>query len=207
MKKIIFSTILAFLFAFNAQAQEGETSNDDYNKWQARVRVLAVAPATYFYDDVNGVEVDISTSFAPEIDITYFFSRLMSAELMVTNSKHDVEIKGGGNLGSISILSPTLSLQHHFYLNKFKPYVGAGLNYNMFHGEDAGDLDAIEYKNDVGYLLQGGIDYSLSDKWFINLDFKKVFLKTEVTANNDASSTSKMNVDPIMVGFGVGMKF
>lgn len=208
MRKLVFSTFLTCLFVFNAQAQDDETtSSDDYNKWQARVRVLAIAPAAYFYDDVNGVEVDMSSSFAPAIDITYFFSKYISAEMMITNSTHDVETQSGGDLGNISILAPTFSLQYHFHLNKFKPYIGVGINYNVFHGEDAGNLDAIEYKNDLGYLFQGGIDYSLSDKWFLNLDFKKVFLKTELTFDNDASTTNDLNVDPIMIGFGVGMKF
>ncbi|MFK7782746.1 OmpW/AlkL family protein [Psychroserpens sp.] len=208
MKKLILSTIITCLFVFNAQAQDEEKTNDeDYNKWQARVRVVMVDPATYFYDNVDGIEVELSTAFAPEIDITYFLSRKMSVELMLTTSTHDVKIADGNNLGSISLLSPTLSLQHHFYSNDFKPYVGAGINYTSFYNEDAGDLNSIDYKNQVGYLIQAGLDYNLSEKWFINFDFKKVFLKTEVTANNDSTSTAEVNVDPIIIGFGVGMKF
>jgi outer membrane protein len=207
MRKIIFSAIFACLFVVNSQAQDDKISDGNYDKWQARVRVLYVAPSPYFFDNVNGVEVDISSSFAPGIDVSYFFSRKMSAELMFTTSTHDVEIKDGADLGNISLLSPTLSLQHHFYLNKFKPYLGAGLSYTAFYGEDPGELDAIEYKNEVGYLIQAGIDYNISDKWFLNIDFKKIFLKSEVTANNDSSNTAEVNLDPIMLGFGVGMKF
>ena len=97
--------------------------------------------------------------------------------------------------------------QHHFFLDNFKPYLGAGLNYTAFSDDDSGDLSAIEYKDQVGYILQAGIDYMITDKWFVNLDFRKMFLKTEVTANNDPDTTNEVNVDPIILGFGVGMKF
>lgn len=209
MKKIIFSAILAFLVAFNMNAQEQEeaTFDDDYNKWQVRVRAVAVAPSPYFYDAINGFNPDISTAFAPEIDITHFLSKKISLELMLTTSKHDVEIKDGPDLGSISILPPTLSLQYHFYLNDFKPYIGTGLSYALFYGEDAGDLNSIDYKDALGYVLQAGIDYNLNDKWFINLDFKKMYLKTEITPDNDSTLTSEANLDPIIAGIGIGMKF
>ena len=35
---------------------------------------------------------------------------------------------------------------------------------------------------------------------------KKLFLKTDVTVNG-APDTSEVNIDPLIVGLGVGMKF
>lgn len=216
MKKILFSTLITCLFVFNVNAQEEESPskeelNNTYkeaqNKWQLRVRAIAVAPAPYFYDAIGGVEVDYSTAFAPEVDITYFMSRNMALELMLTSTKHDVEVNGEVDLGNVSLLPPTLSLQYHFFLGDFKPYVGAGINYTIFYGEDAGDLDDIEYKNEFGYAVQAGLDYNLNDKWFLNLDFKKMFLNTEITVNNDSANAVKANLDPLFFGFGVGMKF
>lgn len=210
MKKIIFSALFCCLFVFSVQAQDKEEViyNEGYSGWQARVRAVYVAPATYFYRNVDGIEVDLSSTIAPEIDVSYFFTRKMSVEMMFITSTHDVQIEGGANLGSISLLSPTISLLHHFYINEdFKPYLGAGLNYTSFYNEDAGDLSSIEYKNDIGYAIQAGIDYNINDKWFVNLDFKKIYLKTEVTGNNDSTSTSEVNVDPIILGFGIGRKF
>lgn len=207
MKNIIFSTIIACLFISNVQAQEKSQLDTDYNKWQLRIRAISLTPSPYFFDTINGFNPDISTAYAPEIDITYFFSRNMAVELMLTTTKHDVQVEDVADLGSVSLLPPTLTLQYHFRLGDFKPYIGSGLNYTMFYGEEAGDLDTISYKNEIGYVLQAGIDYSLSDKWFINVDFKKIFLRTEVTPNNDSDSMVETNLDPIILGFGVGMKF
>ncbi len=215
MKKILLCTLITCFCVFNVNAQDEENTSPEGentykkapNKWQLRVRAIAVAPEPYFYDTIDGFDLDISTAFAPEVDITYFLSKNIALELMLSTSKHDLEIEDGTDLGSVSILPPTLSLQYHFYYKNFKPYLGAGINYTLFYGEDSGDLEDIEYKNQVGYALQAGLDYNISDKWFINLDFKKMFLKTEITPDNDSNSSVEANLDPLFLGFGVGMKF
>ena len=210
MKKIIFSAILACLFVFNIQAQDEPTSNDettsneDYSKWQIRFRILSVIPSPS--DDIDGVDVDISTTFTPEFDFIYFFNRNIAAELILATSKHDVEIENGADLGHVWLLPPTLNLQYHFYADDFKPYVGAGINYTIFYGVDGGDLDDIDYDSAIGFSLQAGVDYNLNEKWFLNLDVKKLFLETDVTPKG-ASESSKVGIDPLIVGFGLGMKF
>ncbi|MBN8086385.1 OmpW family protein, partial [Vibrio vulnificus] len=68
----------------------------------------------------------------------------------------------------------------------FKPYVGAGVNYTIFYNEKSGAAKDIKYDNKFGWGYQFGFDIDLSDKFFINVDFKKLFLKTDVTV--DASN-------------------
>ncbi|WP_299335547.1 OmpW family outer membrane protein [uncultured Psychroserpens sp.] len=206
MKKIIFALVMTGLFSMvNVNAQE-TTSNDnaDFSKWQARFRVIAVVPSPD--DDIDGADVDISTTFVPEVDFTYFFNKNLAAELILATTKHEVEIENGPDLGYVWLLPPTLNLQYHFYADDFKPYVGAGINYTIFYGEDAGDAEDIDYENSVGFSLQAGLDYNLNDKWFLNLDVKKLFLNTDVTVNNDSESV-KVDINPLVVGLGVGLKF
>jgi outer membrane protein len=204
MKKIIFSTILTCLFVFNTQAQDETISNDDYSKWQARFRIISVIPSPG--DDIVGADIDISTTFVPELDFTYFFTKNISAELILATTKHDVEIENGADLGHVWLLPPTLSFQYHFYADKFKPYVGAGINYTLFYGIDEGDLEDIDYENTIGFSLQTGLDYSLNEKWFLNLDIKKIFLKTDVTVNNSPEDV-EVEINPLVIGVGFGMKF
>lgn len=207
MKKLIFALLMTGLFSLtNVNAQDANTTDDiSYNKWQARFRVIAVAPSPD--DDIDGANIDISTTFVPEVDFTYFFNRNFAAELILATTKHEVEIEDGADLGYVWLLPPTLNLQYHFYADDFKPYVGAGVNYTIFYSADPGDLDDIDYKNAVGFSLQAGLDYNLDDKWFLNLDVKKLFLKTDVTPNNDSSGDVEVNIDPLVVGLGVGLKF
>ena len=63
-----------------------------------------------------------------------------------------------------------------------------------------------------GFAFQGGIDYDLNEKWFLNFDAKYILLKTDVTvdASNLAAGLSipaKVDINPLLIGFGLGMRF
>ncbi|MDH7914009.1 OmpW family outer membrane protein [Winogradskyella sp. SYSU M77433] len=203
MKKILLF-VLAIGFTFSVKAQE-EQSTGDYNKWQARFRLISVIPSPS--DDIDGADVDISTSFVPELDFTYFFTKNIAAELILGTTKHNVDVEGT-DLGHVWSLPPTLNLQYHFFADNFKPYVGAGVNYTFFYGVDEGDVAGMDYENSFGFSLQAGLDYNLNDKWFLNLDIKKLFLSTDVDVDlGDATLPVEVDIDPLIIGLGVGMKF
>ncbi|WJJ99107.1 OmpW/AlkL family protein [Elizabethkingia anophelis] len=181
--------------------------------WQVRLRGISVQPNEKSTIDVIGGNANVSNSYIPEVDFTYFFNKNIAAELILGTTKHNVNAEntslGNVNLGSVWLLPPTLTLQYHFYPTKtIKPYVGAGINYTFFYSSKPGDVTHVDYKNNAGIALQGGIDYMINDKFFINFDMKKIFLKTDVTV--DAAGTNipaKVTLDPFLWGFGVGMKF
>lgn len=214
MRKLLFLAGLLFTVSLSAQ------------NWQVRLRGVAVQPNEKSEVSAIGGDVNISNSFIPELDFTYFFNKNVAAELILGTTKHDVKTTGsnltaiGGpasaevDLGSVWLLPPTLTLQYHFYPTKtLKPYLGAGLNYTIFYSVDEGSVvKGLDYDNAIGFALQGGLDYMLNDKYFLNFDIKKLFLKTDV--NVDATNLApglkipaEVNIDPLLIGFGVGMKF
>ncbi|TYB77345.1 OmpW family protein [Bizionia saleffrena] len=209
MKKVIFSALMLFAFIFNAQAQDDDKMNADFNKWQARFRVVTVIPSPG--DNLDGLDVDLSTSYIPEIDITYFFTRNIAAELILGTTKHEVEVGNSlatTDLGHVWLLPPTLNLQYHFYAGDFKPYIGAGINYTFFYEIDEGAVAGMEYDDAFGVSFQAGLDYNLDDKWFLNLDIKKLLLSTDVNVDTGAGVLPvEVDINPLMVGIGVGRKF
>ncbi len=230
MKKLILSVMaLTFLGLTTVSAQtEKEDLSPDLKRWQVRLRGVAVVPDESSTIGVIGGNASISSTFIPEIDFTYFFTKNFAAELILGTSKHDVKTTGsdisaiGGptkaniDLGSVRILPPTLTFQYHFFPladKSFKPYVGAGINYTIFYDAKEGNtVKSIKYDNAVGYAFQLGLDYMLTDKFFVNIDAKKLFLSTDVTvdASNLAPGLSipaEVDIDPWLFGFGVGMRF
>lgn len=206
MRKLLFLAGLLFTVSLSAQ------------NWQVRLRGVAVQPNEKSEVSAIGGDVNISNSFIPELDFTYFFNKNFAAELILGTTKHDVvdekSALGDVDLGSVWLLPPTLTLQYHFYPTKtLKPYLGAGLNYTIFYGVKSGAVKDVNYDNALGFALQGGVDYMLNDKYFLNFDLKKLFLKTDVdvdASNAVPGATSvpaKVNIDPLLIGFGVGMKF
>ncbi|RSC93031.1 OmpW/AlkL family protein [Tenacibaculum singaporense] len=211
MKKIILSIVLGTLFFSNVNAQE-TTKTNDFKKWQARFRWVSVLPNESATIGTIGGDVEIGKSFIPELDFTYYFTENIAAELILGTTNHDVKAVntalGDVNLGDVWLLPPTLTLQYHFYINDFKPYVGAGVNYTIFYNADPGAVVDVDYENGFGYALQLGFDYDLDDTWFLNVDAKYVGLSTDVSVNAGiATVPAEVDINPLLIGFGVGMRF
>lgn len=205
MKKLLLSVIVIMLISINAISQE---DSNDFNRWQVRLRVIAIIPDVD--DDLDDAKVDVSTAVVPELDFTYFFDENWAAELILATTKHDVDVDlgTGVDLGHVWILPPTLSLQYHFTGGTVKPYLGAGINYTFFYGIDEGDVVDMDYDDAVGFSMQGGLDFDLNDYWFLNLDIKKLLLTTDVKVNiGDGIIPVEVDINPWIVGVGVGVKF
>jgi outer membrane protein len=192
-----------------------------------RARGLAVLPqekGTLNNTSLGNIgTVDVGNDYIPEVDFSYFFTDNIAAELIAGTSRHKVKgnLNGLGNsieIGKVSLLPPTLTVQYHFLpKERISPYVGAGLNYTLFYNEDAAktansaglSVTKTDYKNRFGFALQAGVDVALTGAWSLNLDVKKIFLKTDVTAsvNGALPVTSKVTLDPWLVGVGVGYRF
>lgn len=216
MKFYLLAAVAAVASAAPAQAEQGD--------WLLRGRAILVAPT----EDSSGIEpafpndeVSVSNSFAPEVDISYFLTDHVALELIAATTKHDVSGKTGipdavGELADTWVLPPTLTLQYHFAPGaKVRPYVGAGLNYTLFYGEDASSgLEAalgetkVDLDDSFGFALQAGVDFDVGKNIFMNLDIKYIDMDTKAKlTTGDLINRVKVDINPIVVGFGVGTRF
>jgi len=211
----------------------------DAGDWVVRARVVDVAPDTSseLGKTVNanvghgatvmspGAELQIDSNVIPEVDVSYYFTKNIAAELILAiGTRHDVSIKGDslttvGNqpLGSVNALPPTLTLQWHFNPDQtIDPYVGAGINYTAMLDRklqfSSGALAGTDIKidnNTLGYALQAGVDVNLKDGWLINADVKYVDMNTDVKMNNGGTWTKidSLGINPWLFGVGIGKRF
>lgn len=185
----------------------------DAGDWLVRGRVIHVAPDEGATITPIGGDVSIDTSIVPELDITYFVTDTWAFELILGVTPHDVSAVGTGagdiDLGDVTLLPPTLTLQYHFNPDgDVRPYVGAGVNYTHFFNEDlpaGGIATSIEYDASFGYALQAGADFQVSDDWFFNVDVKYVDIDTDVLING--AIQADVEIDPIIFGVGFGRRF
>ncbi|MEN8723792.1 MAG: OmpW family outer membrane protein [Alphaproteobacteria bacterium] len=199
--------------AASALAAPAAFAADKDSGWMIRARAVGVVPDEGGSTSIGG-KPQIDNSVVPEIDISYFFNESTAVELILATTPHDAQVKGSalGNvdLGDVWLLPPTLLLQHHFVSDsKFKPYVGAGVNYTFFYGEDtpnSGPVTQIDYDDGFGFALQAGVDYHYKDNWYLNLDVKHIWLDTDVLVNN-GGVTAKVDIDPWLIGLGVGYRY
>jgi outer membrane protein len=189
-------------FAAAALLTAGSASAQD---WLVRVRAIYVDPAVSTDGALSALGTSVSSQFAPEVDISYFFTKNIALELIAATTKHNVSVLGA-DIGSVKVLPPTLTLQYHFTdLGAFKPYVGAGINYTYFYDQNlAGGTIKVD-KSSFGGALQVGLDYMLDKNWLINADIKKIWMSTDVNALGVPLGT--LSIDPWVFGVGVGYRF
>jgi outer membrane protein len=177
--------------------------------WLVRVRAVHIDPADKS-DPVGGTgasdRLHVSSKWIPEVDISYFLTPNWAAELVLTYpQKHDV-LLDGQRIGSFKHVPPTLLAQYHFLPGaQFDPYVGAGINYTLISKVDilngAGRLE----HDSIGAALQAGVDFRIDGKWSVNLDVKKVQIRSDVDING--AHASRVKIDPVLLGVGVGYRF
>lgn len=201
MRHVIHALLATTIIASPAWAA-GDFKAGDF---MIRARALGVVPQE---DSAMSIaaKVRVDNSVVPELDFTYFFSPNVSAELIAAVTPHDVKTNTGVDAGSSWLLPPTLTLQYHFNQAEcFKPYLGAGINYTHFFKEKPGALTSVSYDDSFGPALQAGVDIPIQDNWYINIDIKKVFISTTATFGNGVRAD--VDIDPLLIGVGIGYKF
>jgi len=201
-KSALSAACLSMLAAMGALYAPAAHSAD--TPWMLRVRAVnidAVEKPTGALGSVSAKDKVI-----PEVDISYFFTPNWAAELILTYpQKHDVRLNGAV-IGSLKHLPPTLTAQYHFDTNsQFKPYLGAGLNYTAFSSVHLNVANASIERSSFGLALQAGVDIEIQKNLYLNLDVKKVQIRTDLTIGGVNQGTIK--VDPVLVGVGLGWRF
>jgi outer membrane protein len=203
MKRAVLAVIAttAALMGANAFAES--------TPWLLRARAVHIDPAGKS-DPVAGAgaadRIAVSSKTIPEVDISYFFTPHVAAELVLTYpQKHDVYLDGK-TIGSFRHLPPTLLAQYHFTPDeRFSPYAGLGLNWTTFSKNRLlGGQGSLEHDS-FGLAVQAGFDVKLDSHWSLNVDVKKVQLRSDVLIGG--AKASRVKVDPVLFGVGVGYRF
>lgn len=155
--------------------------------------------------------IHVQDKFFPEVDFTYFMTRNLALELILTYPQSlDVSLLGL-DIGSVKALPPTLTLQYHFMPDeKIRPYLGAGINYTIFTDSDLfvpGLNIPLELDNSsFGAALPVGVDFEIAKDVTLNVDLKKVWIGSDLTVPGGIQ-VSSISVDPLLAGVGIGWKF
>jgi outer membrane protein len=206
IRPFLLASALVFL-STSAAAQNAE------GPWMVRLRALSLTAANVSEAipslNVLADKITVSDKIFPEIDVSYFFTKNIAAELVLTYpQQHDVELNGT-KIGTFKHLPPTLLAQYHLLPEGvIRPYIGAGVNLTLISSVDihvpgVGDLDL--ESSSVGYAVQAGADIKLMPGKFLNIDVKKVAIGSDVTKGG--SKVSAVKVDPFLISVGLGIRF
>jgi outer membrane protein len=206
MTKSLFSAIAAA--ALLATAPSAVAAPFDAGTVLLRLRALEIVPDVSSKVSIGG-NVSISDTTIAEADITYFLTDHIALELIAGSDKHAIYYSGSTKLANVWLLPPTLTVQYHFdQIGPFQPYIGAGPNFTIFYDRSNGPLGKLRTTDNWGFALQAGTDIPLGEDgtYFLNFDVKRLFLSTN--ASFSASPvTASVNINPWLIGTGVGIRF
>ena len=209
------SAALSLLSIPSAYAEKGDIL--------ARLRAIVVSPT----EESGAVlpafptgSVSVDESYVPELDFTYFITDNLAAEVILGTSHHDLSGEGAlvglGEIVNVMVLPPTLTLQYHLpNIGRLRPYAGVGVNYTIFYGADAttslenaiGETD-VDLEDSVGLALQVGFDFDITERTFFNADVKYIQMDTTGTLDTDGTiNTVDVDLDPLVIGIGAGIRF
>lgn len=206
---------LGAALSVGAAAQAQDMAKTGAGTWTVAVRATGVIPDAS--GDIKtsagastGLNVDVEADYKPTLGITYFLTDKVAAEVILGTTQHEIRAKGGATDVEVHktwVLPPVVSLQYHFAPDaKFRPYVGAGVNYMLFYsGKDKNGFK-VKVDNGFGYALQAGADIPVAEKYTINIDVKKVFFETDAKIN-DGALKSSVTLDPLVASVGVTRVF
>ncbi|GGX75120.1 outer membrane protein [Pseudoduganella dura] len=184
-------------------------SHDQGGNWLVRARAVHIDPADKSAP-VGGSgasdRIGVENRTIPEVDISYFFTPNFAAELVLTYpQKHEVYLDGQA-IGTFRHLPPSLLAQYHFMPDRtVSPYVGLGLNWTTFSKNKLLNGQGSLEHDSFGLAAQAGIDFRLDRNWSLNVDVKKVRIRSDVLIGG--VKASKVEVDPVLFGIGVGYRF
>lgn len=202
MKKQKLATLLCAVGTLLSGAAMAQTSTE--GPWLVRARAVHLDSAN---KDSTGLDLSINNKWIPEVDISYFFTPNIAAELILTVPQKHTLHAGATNadIGTLKHLPPTLLVQYHFDAPGFRPYLGVGVNYTRFSNVRLSVPGADVDRNSFGGALQVGVDIPVAKNMYLNFDIKKAYIKTDVSVNG--ATIGRFKVDPVLIGLGLGWRF
>jgi OOP family OmpA-OmpF porin len=227
--KILQAMVVASLAAAPLAALADTAPGEQKGDWIVRAGISQVNPKSENLDIPSldtflVVDSDVSFTF----DVTYMFHNHFGVELLAAwPFTHGLDAKGydGTNtrIGSVEHLPPTLSLvwRPRAYDAALQPYVGVGVNYTMFSGEEirgAAGLPSgtdLSLDDSIGPAAVIGVDWFTGDakKWFVNANVRWINIETDAELDvpgTSGSTTMKLGtveIDPMVYSLNIGRRF
>ena len=199
--RLTLPTLLVTLFTLPALAQTNSAGDVI-----VRLRATELNWANQQNNGLATTNVTAQNKAIPEVDVSYFLTKNIATELVLTYPQTVNINVGGAASGTVKALPPTLLLQYHFTeLGQIKPYVGVGVNYTSFTSANILNGGASVNASSTGFAAQIGFDYMLDKNWGLNADLKYIQIKTDVFAGG--ANLGQLGLNPTVASAGLTYRF
>lgn len=180
--------------------------------------------------DGSTVSVKPRNSFGAEISAAFFLTDQLAVEASFAGSSYDVAANGGAKLFSAGMIRPAVTVQYYpVSSGAVRPYFGGGVAYVNVYSAKPGALltnqvlplpasYAIDTSSKAVAVGQVGVDVSINQKFYINIDGKYLHAGPDFTVNQTPDPLSALgprslvqtrnpNSGSFIVSAGLGFKY
>jgi outer membrane protein len=196
--------------------------------WSVGVGATQVSPNTKSGNlsapSAPNTQIDLGSDTRPTVWVRGMFGDHFAVEVPIgAGFKQNISgagaISGVGRIGTIKSLPITVLGQYHFLdaRSQFRPYLSLGATYAKIRSATgSATLNALNPINPAGgtdlsvaskwaAAAGGGVTVAINDKWYADLSYLRVFLKT--TTRLSTGQTIDTKLDPDVIRVGVGYRF
>lgn len=148
--------------------------------------------ATYEYEFMPKVGLELALGLPPKIKATGSGSVAFLGQVLEAKN-----------------LAPTLLVNYHFGSDgdRFRPYLGAGINFTRFIGISSPYSWQISLKDSWGPALQFGVNYAIDNRWGGYASIAALKTKTDLVAVGANVLQTTIDFRPIVYSLGISYRF
>jgi outer membrane protein len=193
--------------------------------WSVGVGATQIAPntssGTLSPPAATNTKVDVGSDTQPTLWVRGMYGDHFAVEVPIgAGFKHQIRGAGGisgvGTIGTVKALPITLLGEYHFMdpNARFRPYGALGISYaKMYNARGSATLNALNPANPPGgtglsveskwgAVVGAGLTYRINEKWYVDAQYLRVFLKTNAHLSSGQSIAIKLDPDVYRVGVG-----
>lgn len=210
MRHLIPFTVLALALSPAAFAQDATTGAA--GKRVAVVGGYALSEPTR-NPDIAGTRAQVDGDGAATLSASYYVNDNIAVEAWGAADKFGHRVNtAAGKAGSVDAQPYALSGQYHFRTgaDTVRPFVGLGYYEQNFSGETAQPGAALAgrrvgIETTKGAMATAGVDLNLTPTWFARADVR--YLQGDSDIKLDGAKAGDAELDPVIVGVGIGARF
>ena len=203
-----------------AQSSDGAEPERLTSPWFVRIGMLDAiyhpsATIALSGQPIPGATATVSNNVTVMFDLGYDITKAFSIQLMggippkptVTGERTVASL---GDLGAVRYGPVVLTGNYHMPRKRgWRPYVGAGAVYAIILDDHDRAVSDLVVLNNVGFVLQGGVERSIAKNLELFFDFKEVWLAVDAHGKlaGGVPVTARVILDPSVIAIGVKFRF
>jgi outer membrane protein len=169
-------------------------------------------------EPVRGGEAAVKNNTGLAVEGGWFITPNWSVSLTVgvppkARISGEGTLASAGALGSARYAPSAIDIQYNLpTTGRFRPYIGAGLNYTLVYDVHGSAIRNLKVSNGYGPVIQTGAEYRVSRHMSAFIDVKKIWVAVDARGFVDSPAgpqpaTARLALDPVIASAGVSWHF